>query len=50
MTMKLYLFAVPFAKQRQKSPSAEIQDYSKNKIKFVRRNYSDADNQKSCTY
>jgi len=25
-------------------PSTEIQDYLKNKIKFVRRNYSDADN------
>ena len=38
------LFAVPLCKTKIEEPSAEIQDYLKNKIKFVRRNYSDADN------
>ena len=40
----LPLFAVPLCKTKIEEPSAEIQDYLKNKIKFVRRNYSDADN------
>ena len=38
------LFAVPLCKTKIDEPSVEIQDYLKNKIKFVRRNYSDADN------
>lgn len=38
------LFAVPLCKTKIDEPSEEIQNYLKNKIKFVRRQYSDADN------
>jgi len=38
------LFAVPLCKTSIEEPSQEIQDYLKNQIKFVRRQYSDADN------
>ena len=40
----LPLFAVPLCKTKIEEPSAEIQDYLKNKIKFVKNHYSDADN------
>lgn len=38
------LFAVPLCKTKIEEPSGEIQDYLKNKIKFIRNAYSDADN------
>jgi hypothetical protein len=38
------LFAVPLCKTKIDEPVQEIQDYLKNQIKFVRRQYSDADN------
>ena len=38
------LFAVPLCKTSIAEPRQEIQDYLKNQIKFVRRQYSDADN------